>query len=66
MIYSAMIAYYMMAIVHRKLNDERSTYEMLQIVSTSLTDTNSLRDLFSKPKDNIDKKLIDSSEPTLF
>ena len=65
-IYSAMIAYCMMAIVHRKLNVERSIYEMLQIVSISLTDTTSLRDLFSKPKDNIDNELIDSSEPTLF
>ena len=41
-IYSATIAYCMMAIVHRKLNVERSIYEMLQIVSISFTGTTSL------------------------
>ncbi len=36
-IYSAIIAYCMMAIVQKKMNVERSIYEMLQIVSESLT-----------------------------
>lgn len=48
-IYSAIIAYCMMAIVQKKMNVERSIYEMLQIVSISLTDTTNLRDLFAKP-----------------
>ena len=45
-IYSAIIAYCMMAIVQKKMNIERSIYEMLQIVSISLTDTTNLKDLF--------------------
>ena len=37
------------AIVQKKMNIERSIYEILQIVSISLTDTTILRDLFAKP-----------------
>ena len=59
-IYSAIIAYCMMAIVQKKMNVERSIYEMLQIVSVSLTDTNHLRDLFAKPNCNIVNELDDS------
>ena len=47
-IYSAIIAYCMIAIVQKKMNIERSIYEMLQIVSISLTDTANLKDLFAK------------------
>ena len=65
-IYSAIIAYCMMAIVQKKMNVERSIYEMLQIVSISLTDTNHLRDLFAKPNCNIVNELDDSTEPNLF
>ena len=36
-IYSAIMAYCMMAIVQKKMNVDRSIYEMLQIVSVSLT-----------------------------
>ena len=43
-IYSAIIAYCMMAIVQKKMNIERSIYEMLHIVSISLTDTTNLKD----------------------
>ncbi len=43
-----------------------SVYEMLQIVSVSLTDTTPLRDLFGKPNYNIVNELDDYSEPTLF
>ena len=43
-IYSAIITYCMMAIVQKKMNIERSIYEMLQIVSTSLSDTTNLID----------------------
>lgn len=65
-IYSAIIAYCMMAIVQKKMNIERSIYEMLQIVSVSLTDTTNLTDLFAKPNYNIVNELDDSTEPTLF
>ena len=65
-IYSAIIAYCMMAIVQKKMNVERSIYEMLQIVSISLTDTTNLRDLFARPNCNIVNELDDSTEPNLF
>ncbi|MCI1640413.1 MAG: IS4 family transposase [Bacteroidales bacterium] len=65
-IYSAIICYCMMAIVQKKMRIERSIYEMLQIVSISLTDTTPLKDLFGKPNYNIVNDLDGSSEPTLF
>ena len=49
-----------MAIVQKKMNVERSIYEILQIVSVSLTDINHLRDLFAKPNCNIVNELDDS------
>ena len=55
----------MMAIVQKKMRVERSIYEMLQIVSISLTDTTPLNDLFGKPNCNIVNELDDYSEPTL-
>ena len=55
-----------MAIVQKKMGVERSIYEMLQLVSISLTETTSLKDLFTKPNFNIVNELNDSSEPTLF
>ena len=65
-IYSAIIAYCMMAIVQKKMNIERSIYEMLQNVSVSLTDTTPLKALFAKPNYNIVNELDGSTEPTLF
>ena len=65
-IYSAITAYCMMAIVQKKMRIERSIYEMLQIVSISLTDTTPLKDLFGKPNYDIVNDLDGSSEPTLF
>lgn len=65
-IYSAVISYCMMAIVQKKMRIERSIYEMLQIVSISLTDTTPLECLFGKPNFNIANELDDYSEPTLF
>ena len=56
----------MMAIVQKKMNIERSIYEMLQIVSISLTDTTNLIDLFAKPNYNIVNELDGSTEPSLF
>ena len=65
-IYSAIIAYCMMAIVQKKMNIERSIYDMLQIVSISLTDTINLKDLFAKPNYNIVNERDGSTEPSLF
>ena len=50
----------------KKMNIERSIYEMLQIVSISLTDTTNLKDLFAKPNYNIVNELDGSTEPSLF
>lgn len=56
----------MMAIVQKKMNNERSIYEMLQIVSILLTDAINLKDLFAKPNYSIVNELDGSTEPTLF
>lgn len=65
-IYSAITAYCMMAIVQKKMRIQRPIYEMLQLVSVSLTETLPLGELFDKPNNNIINELDDSSEPTLF
>ena len=65
-IYTAITAYCMMAIVQKKMGVERPIYEMLQLVSISLTETICLKVLFAKPNCNIVNELNDSSEPTLF
>jgi hypothetical protein len=65
-IYSAIITYCLVAIVQSDLWIERSTYEVLQILSISLTDTSNLRDLFDKSNFKNFKELKDSSEPNLF
>ncbi len=65
-IYTAVTAYCMMAIVQKKMDVQRSIYEMLQLVSVSLTDTVELKALFCKLNCNIVNELNDSSEPTLF
>ena len=44
---------------------DRSTYEVLQILSMSLTDTTHLRDLFDKTIFKNDKDRSGSSEPNL-
>ena len=48
------------------MNIERSFYEMLQIVSVSLTYTTNLKDLFAKPNYNIVNELDGPTEPSLF
>jgi hypothetical protein len=65
-IYSAITAYCMMAIVQKRMGLKRSIYEMLQIASISLTDTTSLRDLFTIPNYNIANELDNPTELTLF
>lgn len=56
----------MMALVQKKMHVKRSIYELLRIVSISLTDTTTLERLFGKPKYNIVSELDDYIEPTLF
>ena len=56
----------MIAIVQKKMSIERSIYEVLQLVSISLTETICLKDLFAKPNCNIVNELDGSTEPTLF
>ena len=65
-IYSAITTYCMMAIVQKKMGVDRSIYEMLQMVSCSLTETKYLGELFAKPNNNIVNELDGSTEPTLF
>ncbi|MCR5276457.1 MAG: transposase [Bacteroidales bacterium] len=65
-IYTAITAYCMMAIVQIKMGINRPIYEMLQLVSVSLTDKTPLNKLFGKPNYNIVNELDGSSEPTLF
>ena len=65
-IYTAITTYCMIAIVQKKMSIERSIYEMLQLVSISLTETICLKDLFAKPNCNIVNELDGSTEPTLF
>jgi len=65
-IYTAITTYCMIAIVQKKMSIERSIYEMLQLVSISLTEIICLKDLFAKPNCNIVNELDGSTEPTLF
>ncbi len=65
-IYSAICAYSLVAIVQHDMRLDRSTYEVLQILSMSLTDTTHLRDLFDKTIFKNDKDRSGSSEPNLF
>ena len=65
-IYTAITTYCMIAIVQKKMSIKRSIYEMLQLVSISLTETICLKDLFAKPNCNIVNELDGSTEPTLF
>ena len=65
-IYTAITAYCMMAIVQKKMGINRPIYEMLQLVSVSLTEKTPLDKLFGKPNYNIVNDLDGSSEPSLF
>ena len=63
---SAICAYCLVAIVQHDMRLDRSTYEVLQILSMSLTDTTHLRDLFDKTIFKNDKDRSGSGEPNLF
>ena len=62
----AIITYCLVAIVHHDMKLERSTYEVLQILSISLTDKTHLTDLFDKTKFNDVKELDCPLFPGLF
>ena len=59
-------AYCLVAIIQHDMQLDRSTYEVLQILSISLTDKTPLRDLFSKTKFNNVKDQVDALIPGLF
>ncbi len=65
-IYTAIISYCLVAIVHHRMKLETSVYNALQVLGISLTDTTPLEDLFNKSNLNIDKELDGGYEPTLF
>ena len=65
-IYAAICAYCLVAIVQHDMKLERSTYEVLQILSMSLTDTTHLRDLFDKTIFKNDKNRGGLDGPDLF
>lgn len=65
-IYAAICAYCLEAIIQYDMQLDRSTYEVLQILSISLTDKTHLRDLFDKTKFQNDKERFGPNEPSLF
>ena len=65
-IYSAICTYCLVAIVQHDMQLDRSTYEILQILSISLTDKTLLRDLFDKTKFQNDKERFGPNGPNLF
>lgn len=65
-IYAAICTYCLVAIVQHDMKIERSTYEVLQILSISLTDKTNLRELFSKTTFQNDKERNRLNGPNLF
>ena len=65
-VYSAIIAYCLVAIMQHDMKLDRSTYEVLQILGISLTDKTPLRNLFSKTKFNDVKEQSGLDGPNLF
>lgn len=63
---TAIISYCLVAIVQHDMQLERSTYEVLQILSISLTDKTCLKELFEKTNFNDVKELNASLFPGLF
>ena len=55
-----------MTIIQHDMQLDRSTYEVLQILSISLTDKTHLRDLFDKTKFQNDKERFGPNGPSLF
>ncbi len=65
-VYSAIIVYCLVAIVQHDLKLDRSIYEILQILSISLTDKTPLVDLFKKSNFKNVNERCGSCEPSLF
>ena len=65
-IYVAICTYCLVAIVQHDMQLDRSTYEVLQILSISMTDKTPLRDLFDKTKFQNDKERFGPDGPSLF
>ena len=65
-IYAAICTYCLVAIVQHDMKLDRSTYEILQVLSISLTDKTHLRELFKKTKFQNDKERFRLNEPSLF
>ena len=63
---AAIIAYCLVAIIQQDLHLERSTYEVLQILSISLMDKTPLQDLFNKTNFNDVKEQFGPLIPGLF
>ena len=65
-IYVAISTYLLVSVVKHDMQLERSIYEILQILSISLTDKTHLKDLFDKTKFQYDKEPLGFNEPVLF
>lgn len=65
-IYVSICAYCLVAIIQHDMKLDRSTYEILQILSISLTDKTHLKDLFNKTKFQNDKECFGPNGPDLF
>ena len=65
-IYVAICTYCLITIVQKDMQLDRSTYEVLQILSISLTDKTHFRDLFERSKFQNDKDRFRLNEPNLF
>lgn len=65
-IYAAICTYSLVAMVQHDMQLDRSTYEVLQILSISLTDKTPLTDLFNKAKFQNDKERFRPDGPSLF
>lgn len=65
-IYAAICTYCLVAIVQHDMKLDRSTYEVLQILSISLTDKTHLRELFDKTKLQNDKERFGLNALSLF
>lgn len=65
-IYAAICTYCLVSIVQHDMKLDRSTYEVLQILSISLTDKTHLRELFDTTKFQNDKERFGLNAPSLF
>lgn len=65
-LYTAICTYCLVAIMQRDMRLDRSTYEVLQILSISLTDKTLLTDLFDRTKSQNFKEPFQPNGPNLF